>query len=345
MGNGAGMDSYNVVFCGEIADGFALDEVTTSLKAVFGISDEAKVKHLFSGNRAVLRKKLSRGDAWRFKEKLETIGIITDLEKIGSTTESGWLSFDETTDTAPAPQAKTQVAEPEPTASPPETPGLSLEPLDLTDPTGEEPPPTPEMATFRATETSPQRTLKNPAPVTATPSSLSRLSSSASVAAATVVADTNSSGGGSGVTAPPSTSGLCWGGFFFGWIWGAFNRTWFGLFGLIPLLNVPVAFILLFKGREWAWRNKRWESVEHFNEVQRKWTIAGIIFALLSGFLWFQFVQDASEFGEEEALQMEEQRQELRDKLDTIEDPEQRKQLEAIIQFQEQLQKELEKSQ
>ena len=123
-----------------------------------------------------------------------------------------------------------------------------------------------------------------------------RLSGSASVAAATVAADTNSSGGGSGITAPPNASGLCWGGFFFGWIWAIFNRTWFGLFGLIPLLNVPVAFVLLFKGRDWAWRNKRWESVERFNEVQRKWSIAGLVFVLLSGFLWFQVVQDVSEF-------------------------------------------------
>jgi hypothetical protein len=345
MGNGTGMDSYNVVYCGKIADGFALDEVTISLKAAFGISDEAKVKHFFSGNRVVLRKKLTRGDAWQFKEKLDTIGIIADLEKIDSTPESGWLSFDEAADIAPAPEAMTQVAEPTPKTAPPEPPGLSLEPLDSTDTAEEEPPPTPEMATFRATETSPQETLKHSAPVTATPSSISRLSDSASVAAATVIADTNSSGGGSGVTAPPSASGLCWGGFFFGWIWAAFNRTWFGLFGLIPLLSVPVAFVLLFKGRDWAWRNKRWKSVEHFNEVQRKWAIAGIVFALLSGILWFQFVQDASEFSEEEALQMEAQRQELRDKLDTIEDPEQRKQLEAIIQLQEQLQEELEKSQ
>jgi hypothetical protein len=345
MGNGAGMDSYNIVFCGEIADGFALEEVKTSLEAVFGISDEAKIKHFFSGNRVVLRKKLTRGDAWKFKEKLDTIGVIAELENTESSPEGGWLSFDETTDTAPAPQANTQIAEATPVAALTEPSGLRLEPLDSTDTTGEEPSPTAEMATFRATEASPQEPLEHAAPVTATPSSISRLSGSASVAAATVVADTNSSGGGSGVTAPPSASGLCWGGFFFGWIWAAFNRTWFGLFGLIPLLNVPVAFVLLFKGRDWAWKNKRWKSVEHFNEVQRKWSIAGIVFALLSGFIWFQFVQDASEFSEEEALQMEEQRQELRDKLDTIEDPEQRKQLEAIIQLQEQLQEELEKSQ
>jgi hypothetical protein len=31
------------------------------------------------------------------------------------------------------------------------------------------------------------------------------------------------------------------------------------------------------KGRELAWQNKRWESVEHFNSVQRRWSIWGLI--------------------------------------------------------------------
>jgi membrane protein YqaA with SNARE-associated domain len=35
-------------------------------------------------------------------------------------------------------------------------------------------------------------------------------------------------------------------------------------------------FILGAKGNEWAWRNKRWESVEHFQRVQQKWTEWGI---------------------------------------------------------------------
>jgi hypothetical protein len=93
------------------------------------------------------------------------------------------------------------------------------------------------------------------------------------------------------------------------------------------------------------WSNKRWQSVEHFNEVQRKWSIAGFIIALLGGIFWFQFLQDVSEFTEAEALQMKEQRQELQDRLETIEDPEQRKQLEAVIKFQRELQTELEKQQ
>ena len=31
------------------------------------------------------------------------------------------------------------------------------------------------------------------------------------------------------------------------------------------------------KGRELAWQNKRWDSVEHFNSVQKRWSIWGLV--------------------------------------------------------------------
>ena len=34
-------------------------------------------------------------------------------------------------------------------------------------------------------------------------------------------------------------------------------------------------FVLGAKGSAWAWRNGRWDSVEHFKRVQRKWAIWG----------------------------------------------------------------------
>lgn len=69
------------------------------------------------------------------------------------------------------------------------------------------------------------------------------------------------------------------------WIWAIGNRTWIGLLAIIPYVGVIVAIILGFKGREWAWKNKKWESVEHFNAVQRKWSmwggiVAGVILVL-----------------------------------------------------------------
>tara|TARA_B100000787_G_scaffold160189_1_gene139015 strand:+ start:246 stop:467 length:222 start_codon:yes stop_codon:yes gene_type:complete len=38
--------------------------------------------------------------------------------------------------------------------------------------------------------------------------------------------------------------------------------------------------VLGFKGREWALRNKKWDSVEHFQTVQRKWSFWGLVIYL-----------------------------------------------------------------
>lgn len=87
----------------------------------------------------------------------------------------------------------------------------------------------------------------------------------------------NTSGQGKSAVVPEEVKGLAWGAFFWSWIWGLFNRTWIALLVLVPIAGLVVWIMLLFKGREWAWRNKRWDSVEHFNKVQRNWAKAGLI--------------------------------------------------------------------
>ena len=63
------------------------------------------------------------------------------------------------------------------------------------------------------------------------------------------------------------------------WGWG--NKSWLGLAAYLPYVGVLFAIYLGFKGREMAWRNKRWESVEHFNKVQKKWDRWGILVAFV----------------------------------------------------------------
>lgn len=88
----------------------------------------------------------------------------------------------------------------------------------------------------------------------------------------------NTSGLGKDAIIPDEIRGWSWGGFCLNWFWGIFNNTWIGLLVFIPYFGFIVCFVLGFKGRELAWRNKRWESVEHFNSVQRKWSIASLLF-------------------------------------------------------------------
>lgn len=73
-----------------------------------------------------------------------------------------------------------------------------------------------------------------------------------------------------------------WGGFFLNWIWGVFNGTWISLLCFSGIGALIMPFVLGYKGREWAWKNCKWESVEHFNRVQKKWDFWGILIGALS---------------------------------------------------------------
>ena len=87
-----------------------------------------------------------------------------------------------------------------------------------------------------------------------------------------VMSGENNSGGGSSIIPPPGIKGWSWGAFLLNWIWAIGNKTWIGLLAFVPYVGVIMSFYPGFKGRELAWRNKRWDSIEHFNEVQKKWS-------------------------------------------------------------------------
>jgi len=61
-------------------------------------------------------------------------------------------------------------------------------------------------------------------------------------------------------------------------IWGIGNNTYRAFWVCFPFANIFMIILLGLKGNEWAWRHRRWESVEHFKKIQRKWTKAGLIF-------------------------------------------------------------------
>jgi hypothetical protein len=92
----------------------------------------------------------------------------------------------------------------------------------------------------------------------------------------------NTSGQGESATVPEEVKGWSWGAFVLTWIWGVFNGVLISLLALIPGFVLIWAIVLGIKGREWAWRNKKWDSVEHFKNTQRPWDIAGIVLFAIS---------------------------------------------------------------
>jgi hypothetical protein len=79
-----------------------------------------------------------------------------------------------------------------------------------------------------------------------------------------------------------------WGAFLLNWIWGVGNNTFIALLMFVPLVGLVMPFVLGMRGSGWAWRNGRWDSIEHFKRVQRLWAIWGAVIwlcaiALFSG--------------------------------------------------------------
>jgi hypothetical protein len=81
---------------------------------------------------------------------------------------------------------------------------------------------------------------------------------------------------------PKDAKGWSWGAFVLTFIWGIANRTWISLLVLIPFIGFIMTIILGVKGREWAWKNKDWDSIEHFKNTQAKWDKWGLILFLLA---------------------------------------------------------------
>lgn len=119
----------------------------------------------------------------------------------------------------------------------------------------------------------------------------------------------NTSGKGKFHTLPPGVAGWSWGALVLSWLWALFNgciatilpvvllgvginlTIRFGLsdlvmvkfiLGFLLFSSVLMPFMLAAKGREWAWQNRRWESVERFRTVQRPWNMAVLVLFVLA---------------------------------------------------------------
>jgi serine/threonine protein kinase len=78
-------------------------------------------------------------------------------------------------------------------------------------------------------------------------------------------------------TVPEEILGWNWGAFLMPWFWMWPNQVWCGIFCFIPQISGLMAIALGAKGNEWAWKSRRWNSIEQFKAHQRGWAIAGIL--------------------------------------------------------------------
>jgi len=86
---------------------------------------------------------------------------------------------------------------------------------------------------------------------------------------------TNNSGQGPGTAVPPEIQGWSWAGFLMSWIWAIAHSAWLGLV-LCLVVGIIGNIVQGVKGNEWAWQNRRWESIQQFKDTQRVWVIWGL---------------------------------------------------------------------
>ena len=100
---------------------------------------------------------------------------------------------------------------------------------------------------------------------------------SAGVASNGIISSGNGSGTGATAVLPVELRGFNMGAFWLSWLWAIANNTWVGLLALVPYVGVIMWFVLGAKGNEWAWQNRKWESVEQLKQVQAIWARSGLI--------------------------------------------------------------------
>ncbi|MFZ6756640.1 hypothetical protein ACO0K9_05420 [Undibacterium sp. Ji50W] len=92
----------------------------------------------------------------------------------------------------------------------------------------------------------------------------------------------NDSGRGDYYPAPDGVDGWSWGAFLLALYWTARHKRGIGFLLFIPIVGFFVAFKIGRTARLWAWHNIYWDSLEHFNRVQRRWTIVAFsLYALI----------------------------------------------------------------
>ncbi len=301
--------SHSIVFSGKIRDGATQEETRRNLAEMFKIGDSAILERVFSGKPVILKKGLDENEARKQEMILYMAGAVCEVRVAPPPAPPPTA-----TDPAGDDPATVVSATAPPQAAPPSPAGPSRQLSNH--PQGHVAAPSQTMISRQPPrEAAPASAAATPAMRVESqdyvPAALrGPLAMAAEPEAPPPAADpviTNQGRPGEALLdplhapwdpafVPDAVRGLSWAGFFAPLLWGSFNGM---RLSFLPVVGIRVfrhfvpawswmVFYLAFggfyllRGRELAWENKQWRNAEHFNKVQRNWTIGSFLFFLLA---------------------------------------------------------------
>ena len=76
-------EKFEVAFSGEVADGADVEQVKLKVAQMFK-ADEAKLAHLFSGKRVVIKKDIDRQTAVKYQTALNNAGALCEIKSLSA---------------------------------------------------------------------------------------------------------------------------------------------------------------------------------------------------------------------------------------------------------------------
>jgi hypothetical protein len=97
---------------------------------------------------------------------------------------------------------------------------------------------------------------------------------------------------------PPSLKGFNWAAFILGPVWGLGNTVvpaiiigvalWAVLwltYSTVPYVGAGAvvcgSLVIGYRANEWAWRARKWQSIEQFRRVQQGWLLWAVVVAII----------------------------------------------------------------
>jgi hypothetical protein len=80
-------DMYEVAFSGQVAEGADLEQVKAKVGQMFK-ADAAKLAHLFSGKRVVIKKNIDQPTAMKYQSALDKVGAVCEIKNLSSPEEA-----------------------------------------------------------------------------------------------------------------------------------------------------------------------------------------------------------------------------------------------------------------